>query len=67
MDYELNAWLAHGGPDAAREQQIRALFDTALTNDQTGLQIREENGLIRFTHQTVVYLLEKRAGTNDGR
>jgi len=56
-NYDIDGWITHGGPDANVDADIRALFARNLQNDQTGLKIREENGQIMFSHQTVVYLL----------
>ena len=58
MDYELDSWLAHGGPDELSEEKIRELMSSNQVDDETGLQIRSEGGAVKFTHQTVVYLLE---------
>jgi ubiquinone/menaquinone biosynthesis C-methylase UbiE len=54
MHYGLSEWIAHGGPTAAAEEEIRRRFAAALANDETGLDVREENGEVRFTHQTLV-------------
>jgi len=54
MHYALTEWIAHGGPDAAAEEEIRRRFTAALANDETGLDVREEGGDVRFTHQTLL-------------
>jgi ubiquinone/menaquinone biosynthesis C-methylase UbiE len=54
MHYGLTEWIEHGGPTGAAEEEIRRRFAAALTKDETGLDVREENGEIRFTHQTLV-------------
>ncbi len=54
MHYGVTEWLAHGGPDPAAETEIRRRFTEALANDGTGLEVRREDGELRFTHQTLV-------------
>lgn len=54
MHYGLTEWIAHGGPTAAAEDEIRRRFAAALARDETGLDVRIESGEIRFTHQTLV-------------
>jgi hypothetical protein len=58
MDYEVEQWLIHGGPNEAQKQEIRSRFMRRMVNDQTGLDAREEKGLLKFTHQTVLFILE---------
>lgn len=54
MHYGLTDWLAHGGPPPEAEQEIRRRFAAAVAHDETGLNVREENGEVHFTHQTLV-------------
>jgi ubiquinone/menaquinone biosynthesis C-methylase UbiE len=54
MHYGLTEWIAHGGPTPAAEEEIRRRFAAALAQDETGLDVREENAAVRFTHQTLV-------------
>ncbi len=61
IDMELEEWLAHGGPDAATAAQLRALIDASLDTDRCGLNVRRENGAIRFTYTTGVFVLERTA------
>jgi len=58
-DYELESWLLHGGPDRATADKIRKLMNANQSNDETGLQVRVEDGVVKFSHQTVVYVLER--------
>lgn len=62
MHYELDEWIAHGGPAPAQEAEIRRRFERALTQDDTGLAVRREQGQLRFTHQTLL-LVGQRAAT----
>lgn len=61
IDIEVEEWLAHGGPDASTIAQIRALIDASLDTDRCGLNVRRENGTIRFTYTTGVFVLERAA------
>jgi ubiquinone/menaquinone biosynthesis C-methylase UbiE len=62
MHYELDEWILHGGPAPEVEAEIRRRFDQALERDGTGLNIRREEGKIRFTHQTLVLIGVRSAG-----
>lgn len=57
-DYELETWLVHGGPDEVTADKIRQLMQENQRDDQTGLRVRVEDGVLKFSHQTVVYVLE---------
>jgi ubiquinone/menaquinone biosynthesis C-methylase UbiE len=57
MHYDAEAWLDHGGPDAATRQQIVALLEASLETDRSGLKVRREGGTLQFTHQTAVFVL----------
>jgi ubiquinone/menaquinone biosynthesis C-methylase UbiE len=61
IDMELEEWLAHGGPDASTAAQIRALIEASIDTDRCGLNVRRENGVIRFTYATGVFVLERAA------
>ncbi len=54
LDYELEEWMAHGGPDAAAAAEIRALFEACLAEDLAGLKVRREEGRIKFSHQACI-------------
>jgi SAM-dependent methyltransferase len=54
MHYGLTQWLAHGGPPADAEQEIRRRFAAALENDGTALAVRRDGDETYFTHQTLV-------------
>lgn len=59
MDYEVEQWLIHGGPTEAQKEEIRSRFKQSVISDQTGLGAREEKGILKFTHQTAVFVLER--------
>lgn len=58
MDYDVEQWLLHGGPSQAQKQAIRSRFEQSVVSDETGLEAREDNGVLKFTHQTAVFVLE---------
>jgi len=59
IDMEFEEWLAHGGPDASTAAQIRALMEASIDADRCGLNVRRENGVVRFTYQTGVFVVER--------
>lgn len=59
MDYDADEWIAHGGPDAATADHIRRLLAESIDGDHAGLQVRREDGRLRFTHQTAAFLGER--------
>jgi hypothetical protein len=61
LDYEVEQWLLHGGPNDAQKQEIRSRFKQSVVSDQTGLDAREEKGVLKLTHQTAVFVLEHAA------
>jgi ubiquinone/menaquinone biosynthesis C-methylase UbiE len=56
---ELEAWMRHGGPGQEAAARIRALMRESITEDRTGLRVREEDGRIRFTHTGATYVLAR--------
>ena len=60
MDYELEEWIAHGGPDDRTAAEIRALMQAAIDGDRCDLHVRREGASIHFTHAVAVYVLEPR-------
>jgi SAM-dependent methyltransferase len=61
IDMDFEEWLAHGGPDASAASQIRTLIEATIDTDRCGLNVRRENGVIRFTYSTGVFVLERAA------
>ena len=61
IDMDFEEWLTHGGPDASTAAEIRALIDASIDTDRSGLNVRRENGGIRFTYSTGVFVLERAA------
>jgi len=58
IDIEVDEWLAHGGPDAATEAEVRALVEASIDTDRSGLNVRRQDGVLWFTYPTAVFVLE---------
>jgi SAM-dependent methyltransferase len=58
MDYDVDAWMAHGGPPAEVAAEIVRLFEASLETDRSGLAVRREGGRLRFSHRVVSFLLK---------
>ena len=65
MDYEVEQWLIHGGPNEVEKEEIRSRFKQSVVDDQTGLGAREEKGILKFSHQTALFVLEQTANTTN--
>jgi len=61
MDYEVEQWMIHGGPSESQKDEIKSRFKQSIVSDQTGLDVREEDGAIKFSHQTAVFVLKHSA------
>jgi ubiquinone/menaquinone biosynthesis C-methylase UbiE len=59
IDMDFEEWLTHGGPDASTSAQIRSLMEASIDADRSGLNVRREDGVIRFTYSTGVFVLER--------
>lgn len=60
LAYDVEEWLAHGGPDAATAGRIRALLADSLEGDRADLGVhRDEAGRLRFRHRTGAWLLRR--------
>lgn len=57
LDYELEEWLAHGGPDDAATVRIRQLLEESLERDRCGLEVRAEGGRLHFSHTAAAFVL----------
>jgi ubiquinone/menaquinone biosynthesis C-methylase UbiE len=54
MDIDVEALLARSFPAPGDEEQIRRRFEDALAGDAMGLELRRENGRLRFTYSNVI-------------
>ena len=57
LHYDVDEWLAHGGPDAATSAEIRRLLEASLERDATGLAVYRRDGRLRFRHRTAAFVL----------
>ena len=57
LHYDVEAWIAHGGPDAATAAEIRALLESSMEGDRAGLGVYREQGRLRFRHRTAAFTL----------
>jgi hypothetical protein len=65
MHYDVEEWMAHGGPSPADSAEIMRLFDASLATDHCGLAVRREDGRLRFSHTVVAFVLTP-AGRSGG-
>jgi ubiquinone/menaquinone biosynthesis C-methylase UbiE len=59
LDQEMEEWLTHGGPDAARAEQARAMMTASLDVDRCGLNVRRQGGAVWFSYPGAVFVLER--------
>ena len=57
IDYDVDEWMAHGGPSAEAAAEIVRLFEASLETDRCGLAVRREGGRLRFSHRVASFLL----------
>ena len=58
MDYDVDEWMAHGGPGPEAAREIVALLEASIADDRTGLKVRREDGRLRFSHAAAVFVLQ---------
>ena len=61
MHYDVEEWMAHGGPSPETSAEIVRLLDASLATDRCGLAVRREDGRLRFSHTTVAFVLKPAA------
>jgi ubiquinone/menaquinone biosynthesis C-methylase UbiE len=59
--YDLESWMAHGGPSPERRARIIEMMEASLAADRSGLKVRRQDGQIWFSHTGVTYALTKPA------
>jgi ubiquinone/menaquinone biosynthesis C-methylase UbiE len=57
MRYDVDEWLARGGPDAATAAEIRALLEASIEGDRADLAVQRVDGRLRFRHRTAAFVL----------
>jgi hypothetical protein len=59
---DVDEWIAHGGPDADTERELRAVAAASVDGDRAGLGMhRGADGRLAFAHRTAAFLLAKPA------
>ena len=61
MHYDVDDWMAHGGPARTAAAEIVNAFEASLAVDRCGLAVRREEGRLRFSHTVAAFVL--RPGT----
>jgi ubiquinone/menaquinone biosynthesis C-methylase UbiE len=59
LHYSVEEWLDHGGPNEAATREILALFEATLDEDRSGLAVRREEGVLRFSHTAVAFVARR--------
>jgi ubiquinone/menaquinone biosynthesis C-methylase UbiE len=57
MHWDVAEWMAHGEPSPDVQPQILARMEASIENDLSGLNVRREDGKLRFTYGVAVFLL----------
>jgi ubiquinone/menaquinone biosynthesis C-methylase UbiE len=57
MRYDVEEWLAHGGPDTDTAVEIRSLLETSIEGDRADLAVHRAEGRLRFRHRTAAFVL----------
>jgi len=60
LHYDVDEWLDHGGPSESATREITALFEASLDVDRCGLNVRREEGRLRFSHSAVAIVAKRR-------
>jgi SAM-dependent methyltransferase len=59
LDFDLEEWMAHGGPSPEVAREIVSLVEASLDVDRSGLSIRRENGRLTFSLRGGAFVLAK--------
>ena len=58
IDWQVETWMAHGGPEPAAEHEIITRMEASLTDDVGGLEVhRDADGRLCFRQKAGVFLL----------
>ncbi|TFG95715.1 MAG: methyltransferase domain-containing protein [Myxococcales bacterium] len=57
MHYDVEEWLAHGGPDPDAAAEIRSLLEASIEGDRADLAVQRAEGRLRFRHRTAAFVL----------
>jgi hypothetical protein len=58
LHYDVEEWIAHGGPNEETAREIVVTFEASLETDRCGLAVRREDGRLRFTHVGAAFVLD---------
>jgi len=59
MHYDVEEWIAHGGPDADTAARIRSLLEQSQPGDGAGLGVHWRDGRLRIRHRTAAFQLRR--------
>ena len=59
IDYDLDEWIDHGAPEETARREITERMESHLECDRSGLKVRLESGVLRFTHKVGVFVLAR--------
>ncbi len=62
LHYDVEEWLAHGGPAPATGAEIRALLEASIEGDRADLAVHRADGRLCFRHRTAAFLLRTPRG-----
>jgi ubiquinone/menaquinone biosynthesis C-methylase UbiE len=57
MHYDVEEWLAHGGPAPGAAAEIRSLLEASIEGDRADLAVQRVEGRLRFRHRTAAFVL----------
>ncbi len=57
MAYDLEEWMAHGGPDDDAAREIRRRMEASLADDAADLAVARVDGKLRFRHRVASFVL----------
>jgi ubiquinone/menaquinone biosynthesis C-methylase UbiE len=61
VDIDVEEWIEHGGPSDEVGDELRALVSASLETDLSGLSVRRENGVLRFSYPSAVFVFIRTA------
>jgi ubiquinone/menaquinone biosynthesis C-methylase UbiE len=57
LHHDVEEWLDHGGPSDEARREILSLLELSLDGDRASMQLRRENGRLRFSYTGVAFLV----------
>jgi ubiquinone/menaquinone biosynthesis C-methylase UbiE len=59
LDHDLDEWITNGAPGESARREIISAMESCLADDRVGLNVRREDGRLRFTQQVAAFVLER--------